>query len=209
MEFYHIDTLGDADDESLCILHDSIEGLGLREWKINKGKRALLDCPEDPKIFMSPKERGVKLLSLIGNTNSMLIVSRLFRESIERHCQGVEIEFLRFDLYDHRKRVRSRDYCIVNPIGTFDCLDERASGVKYGTTGKIIHVSELVFDREKSRNAPQLFRVPQRPSQYIVGAELARDIAVQEFTNVIWTKVRFSDEVGDDELEEDDLDGDE
>ena len=142
---------------------------------------------------MSPEVRGAKLCDVLGNTRNMLIVSGAFKSVIEKHCQGVDIEYLPFTLYDHRKRIRSRDYVIVNPVGALDCLDETASKVKYGPEGGVTHVREYVLDQSKVKGAPQLFRVAQWPSQYIIGVELAREIYDRGFTNVLWTELRFSD----------------
>ncbi|ATB39509.1 hypothetical protein CYFUS_004953 [Cystobacter fuscus] len=193
MNFFHIETMGDPNDESLCFLHDVVEGTARDSARYSLGKPLLSVYPKEPKLFMSPESRGMKLADLLGNTEGMLVVSKALRETIEKHCQGVEIEYLPFTLYDHRKRVHSQDYCIVNPIGSLDCLDEAASGVQYGSEGSVIDIGEIVLDRNKVKDAPQLFRVKQRPSQYILGVKLAREIYDRDFTNVLWTELRFSD----------------
>lgn len=195
MKFFNIETLGDPNDETLCMLHCFVDGLGRDDWKVMKGKRLGADYPPDAKIFMTRESRGVKLSDYLGNTQNMLVVSSRFKAAIEKHCQGVDIEYLPFTLYDHRKRVHSRDYFIINPIGSFDCLDEAASGVKYGPEGGVVDIEELIFDRNKARDAPQLFRVKQRPTEYVIGYELGREMFNLKLTNIIWAKLRFSDEL--------------
>ncbi|QDE98869.1 hypothetical protein BHS05_25220 [Myxococcus xanthus] len=193
MKFFNIETLGDPNDEGLCMLHDVVERTERDSWRYKKGERLHPVYPPDARICMSRESRGIKLSDIIGNTEGMLIVSKALREAIERHCQGVDIEYLPFTLYDHRKRVHSQDYCIINPIGSLDCLDEAASEVRYGSEGSVIDLGELVLDRTKVENAPQLFRVKQRPNKYVVGVELAREIYDQDFTNILWSELRFSD----------------
>ncbi|MFP2931995.1 imm11 family protein [Pyxidicoccus sp. 3LG] len=200
MKFFNIQILGDPNDESLCMLDRFVQGLERDDYKVMRGKRFGADYPADPadaRIFMSPDRRGMKLCSLIGNTHNMLVVSSQFKAAIEKHCQGVDIEYLPFTLYDHRKRVHSRDYFIINPIGTFDCLDEAASGVKYGSQPDfVIGLDELVLDRNKVKDAPQLFRVKQKPAEYIIGVELGREMFNLGLTNIVWKKLRFADELG-------------
>jgi hypothetical protein len=195
MKFFNIYTLGDPNDESLCMLDSFVEGLGRDDWKLTSGERFGADYPEDARIYVRPERRGRKLCSLIGNTHSMLVVSSVFKEAIERHCQGVDIEYLPFTLYDHRKRVLSRDYFIINPIGSIDCLDERASGIKYSQSGKPLTPRTLVLDRNKVKDAPQLFRVKQKPNEYVIGVELGREMFDLGLTNIIWARLPFSDEL--------------
>lgn len=194
MNFFQIETLGDPNDEDLCMLRSGIEGLGAEDWRLFRGERIGPLYPAEARIFMSREERGMKVCDVLGNTDSMLIVSSALKAVIEKHCQGVDIEYLSFTLYDHRRRVHSRDYFIINPIGSLDCLDEIASRVKHGSQGAIVHVGEYVLDRAKVKEVPQLFRVAQWPSRYIIGLKLAQEIYDRNFTNVLWTELRFSDE---------------
>ncbi len=183
-------------DPDLCFLHNFVDGVEAKSWCIQHGECLSPFYPKSAKIFMSPEKPGIKLASLIGNTQSMLIVSSDFKEAIEKHCEGVDIEYLPFTLYDHRKRVHSKDYFIVNPIGTFDCLDLKASDITWDDEpGSIISIREHVFDKKKMKSAPQLFRIDKAPNEYVVGLELAREIYDREFTNVVWTELRFGDEV--------------
>ena len=71
------------------------------------------------KFSCSQKNPGVKLPSLIGNTISYLIVNAEMKDTIIEYCpeDEVDIEILPFTLINHKKRVHSKDYWIINPIG--------------------------------------------------------------------------------------------
>jgi hypothetical protein len=196
MRFYKLDVLGDADDEELCVLYDSVEGIGLADVGLHTGERIGDKYPADARIYMSEQSPGIKLSSLLGNVKNFLIVSRDFKEAVEKFC-GDKVEYLPFTLYDHRKRVYSKDYFILNPLGTFDCLDLKKSDIKWSDKkpDKIVRIREHVLDRKKMKDAPQLFRIDKEPTAYVVGVELAREIYDRDFSNVIWTELSLNDQV--------------
>jgi hypothetical protein len=196
MRFFKLNVLGDSNDEDLCVLYNSVEGIGLADVGLHTGERIGKKYPADARIHMSKESPGIKLSSLLGNVKNFLIVSQDFKEAVEKLCGG-KVEYLPFTLYDHRKRVFSRDYFILNPLGTFDCLDLKKSDIKWDKDepDKIIRIKEHVLDRKKMKDAPQLFRIARDPTVYVVGVELAREIYDRDLTNVIWTELRFNDEV--------------
>lgn len=196
MRFYLLSCLGDANDDSLCVLYDSVDGIGLGDVGLHTGAQLGDKYPENAKIYMSKESPGVKLSSLLGNVKNFLIVSRAFKEVVEKLSRE-KVEYLPFTLCDHRKRVRSQDYFILNPLGSLDCLDLKKSNIKWDQDDptKIIRIREHVLDRKKVKDALPLFRIAQDPTAYVVGVELAREIYDRDFTNVIWTKLRFGDEV--------------
>ncbi|MFY0562402.1 imm11 family protein [Archangium lansingense] len=94
-------------------------------------------------------------------------------------------------MYDHRERLYSRDYFIINPIGALDCLDEKASGVKYGEEGSVVDIAEFVLDPAKVQNAPALFRIDKKPSKYVVDERFVQAVEAQGFTNVLLAPLRM------------------
>jgi len=192
VNFYLLETLGEPDEE-LCLLDNYVDGIDRYSWRSHQGEPLAPDWPKDAKIFMSPENPGIKLASFLGNTNSMLIVSRELKDVIQAHCKN-EIEYLPFTLYDHRKRVRSRDYFVVNPLGTHDCLDFKASDIGWSKNDptKALLVRKHVLQRDKVVDAPPLFRIGQAPSSYLLRTDLARAIYDRGFTNLLWKKLPFS-----------------
>ncbi|MFP2928406.1 imm11 family protein [Pyxidicoccus sp. 3LG] len=194
MRFFMIETLGNINDRSLCVIHSFVKGIEMSAWKVGEGERVGEEYPQDAKIYMSKESPGIKLSDVLGTVRNMLIVSSRFRALIEKHCTN-DIEYLPFTLYDHRKRVYSQDYSIINPIGTFDCLDIKASTIIWGTSDptRISSVHRRVLDRKRLENAPQLFRIDKSPSSYVVRLELAKDMNSLKLSNAYWSELAIND----------------
>jgi hypothetical protein len=196
MRFYLLNTLGNANDDDLCVISNSVDGIGLGDVGLHTGARIGDEYPQDAKVYMSQENPGIKLSDVLGNTKNFLMVSRDLKEVVEKHC-GDKVEYLPFTLYDHRKRVYSKDYFILNPLGTFDCLDLRKSDIVWGESDpdRIVRIEEHVLDRRKVEDAPQLFRIDRHPTAYVLGVNLATEIHSRKFSNIYWRKLRFGDEV--------------
>ena len=171
MPFFYLNVLGDMNDGSLCVITQFVKGIEMDAYRVGLGKRATDIWPDDARIYMSKDQKGVKLSSLLGTTRNMLIARVDLRRLIEEHCKGVDIEYLPFSLYDHRKRLYSKDYSIINPIGTFDCLDPRKTNAVWDKEkpGRISLLRMPVLDRAKVAKAPELFRIPEAPTDLIFG----------------------------------------
>lgn len=197
MPHFLLDSIGAAGDASLCFLENFVKGIEMDAYRVGLGERVGRIYPKDARIYMSKENPGIKLSDFIGNTRSMLVASKRLRALIEKHCPDQDIEYLPFTLYDHRKRPYSDEYCIVNPIGVFDCLDFEKSGVVFGKEDPdlVIRIKEYVLDRRKMNGAPQLFRIAKKPADIVFGPDLAKDVGAGKLTNVKGTKLRFNDEV--------------
>lgn len=191
--FFRVDTTGDGGREFM-FLDTSIDGM--REaFHFARGTRTARVVPPDPRIDIGREHRRGKLGAFLGNRDGQLVVSAALRRLIEKHCPTGEIEYVPFTLCDDRRKVVSREYAIVNPIGAVDVLDEEASLVERDEDGKVDHIGQLVLDPEKSRAAPQLFRLAQEPGIYVVGEALHDDIEAQGLTNVELDELKDASEV--------------
>lgn len=194
MRFFLWEVLGDSNDDDLCFIDNSVEGIGMGDTGLGFGERVGPEFPADAKIYLSKKSRGMKLSSFLGNTRNWIIGSKELKAAIEKHCKKDAVEYLPFTLYDHRKRVHSRDYFIINPLGTFDCLDLKASDITWDDDDPddIIDIDEYVLDPKKVKKAPQLFRIDKDPMAYVVGVDLVREFKAQNLTNIFLTELELS-----------------
>jgi hypothetical protein len=151
---------------------------------MNEGERIGDRYPRDAKVYLDTKTPGIKLESVLGNLCSYLMVNTQMKDLILSICT-CEIETLPFTLYNHKKRVHSKDYWIINPIGSFDCVNRRASKIVMEGT-EIVSVESLVFDSAAMAAAPDLFRVPEKPAWYFISETLARAIKKANLTNVMF-----------------------
>lgn len=168
MDYFIISVGGVPGDSNLCIVDDPPEGMGLYDYCLIRGERAASHFPKDAKVFLRKERTGIRLAGILGNTHGFFIGSVEVKKVIEELCPNREIEYLPFILYNQKGRVHSKDYFFINPIGGFDCLNEKASGATYDSDGEIITVKKFVLDPMKLTNAPDFFRIHKVPTEYVV-----------------------------------------
>jgi len=175
MDYFHLDDCPTRDDDAVC-LDDEPEGINMSQWKIARGVAMGADYPADAQWRMSDEYPGIKLTSLLATVSNMLVVEGRLKSVLE--ATGVPIEFLPFTLYNHKKRVASRDYFIVNVLGTFDCLHYDKSEIEWFTEvpGAVVGVDKHVLDKRKLAAAPDIFRVKEDPTMIVISARLAAQI---------------------------------
>ncbi|HYO55246.1 imm11 family protein [Archangium sp.] len=183
MKLYRWKTLGDYDPEQ-CFLDAAPKGLGARSAHLSHGKPVTALYPEDPCVQLSEENPGIRLESFIGNTKRMLVVSSPLRAVLEKWCQEQDIEYLPVHIYNHRGRLHTSDYSIINPLGTLDCLDRERSHVEM-MKDVVLSVERIVLSPAKLERAPHLFRVREDPSVYVVSESLAEALRAGAFTNVV------------------------
>jgi hypothetical protein len=200
MPYYQIDTLGDLDNPKLVMLGEVPEGIGVKYHRLAHGEVIAPDWPDDARILMTEENPGIKLSSLLGNTQSFLLLHRDLKELVaaeyDRRGGKGKIEYLPFTLINHKGRPHSKDYFVVNPIGDFDCLNEKKSKITYfkGNRDKVVSIDRLVLDPNKLRDAPPLFRVKQARGEYFVDEALKQAIEKARFTNLLFEEVEAEPE---------------
>jgi hypothetical protein len=189
MDYFLLATMGDLNDQSLSLVENKPEGIGLHAFCLARGEKARPHLPEDAKVFLSPKSRGLKLPGILGNTECYFIGSAKVKEIVQKHCAGQEIEYLPFTLYNQKKRVHSKDYYFINPIGGFDCLDEPSCEIKYDDDGDIVTFKKLNLDAAKMADAPHLFRILKIPTKYVISKTLVQAFKDDGVTNLLGNKL--------------------
>ncbi|AEI64053.1 imm11 family protein [Corallococcus macrosporus] len=191
MNYFLIETLGDTNDSSLCLIDSEPEGMGLESYYLSVGKKAAPFFPENARLQMSDAYPGIVAGSLIGNIKRFLLVDAKTREIFARLCPGVEIEYLPFTLYNHKGRIHSRDYGFVNPVGAVDCLDFTESQIEY--LGRdIVRIEERVLDPRKLRHAPDLFRIERDAQRYVISERMVDALEASDPTNILVTELAQS-----------------
>ncbi|WNZ62545.1 hypothetical protein QEG98_01480 [Myxococcus sp. MxC21-1] len=186
MDYFSL-TRGPTVDRSLCMLEREPKGLRMFSHRLGEGYPMGDKYPPDAEWQMSSKYGGGKLASLIAS--HYVVVERALKEVFER--TGVPMECLNFTLFDHKGQVASRDYFIINPLGTFDCLHLEKSEIKYSKEmpGEIIGIRKHVLDSNKLRSAPDFFRIKEDPYVYVLSHKLVDELQQLNPTNVYLTKL--------------------
>ena len=108
-----------------------------------------------------------------------------------------DVEYLPVSIVDHRGRIASPDYCIVNPINPVDCLDADKSGADWSelNEGTIDSIAKLVITEEKVPPARQLFRMKYFYDLILIRRELAEAINGSGATGIRWIEPKDYPEV--------------
>ncbi|MDI7216591.1 hypothetical protein QMN07_03530 [Leptospira santarosai] len=196
MKFFLVDTLGDSNDDSLVWIEDYVKGLEMDDWDTKTGVSVADTWPGDASIYLRKRSRKAgpgRLTDLLSTIKNNLFVSPLLRETIAKHCRGIRVEYLPFQLFDHNKRLRSSDYVIVNPIGTFDCLDLKASDILWDEDepNEALDVHKPVLSKKKLKDAPPLFRIQENPAMYVINQPLAIEIYNIDYSNFFWDELKI------------------
>ncbi|HLL54433.1 MAG TPA: hypothetical protein VK447_12845, partial [Myxococcaceae bacterium] len=77
------------------------------------------------------------------------------------------------------------------------CLDLQASTLfrHPKNPDKILKVEKIVLDRKKMKGAPQLFRIDNDPTSYVLNFPLAKELSHMEPSNIIWAELPFTEDV--------------
>lgn len=194
MEYLRLETEGNLEDDSLCLIDDPPEGMGIYDFKLCLGEAAQGYFPDDARISLRDVNPGIRLAGLLGNLRGFLIISREAKEIIQELCPDQNIEFFSFTLYNHKNKVHTRDYYFVNPIGGFDCVSEEESEIQYASDGYILVIEELVLSKTKLRNAPHLFRIDKDMSTYVISETLRDAWKNRGITNIVTTPLKTHDD---------------
>ncbi|MBL8952316.1 MAG: hypothetical protein JNK82_16170 [Myxococcaceae bacterium] len=87
---------------------------------------AVLDLPLDE------THGGLELPDYVSNTVNMLVLRRRCAEAIATQFAIGDHERLAARLINEKQRVHAEDYEICNPLGSFDCVDQKRSDMQPG-----------------------------------------------------------------------------
>lgn len=199
MRYFRIEHLGDNTDPERVIISNHVEDIGLYCVKIAYGKHVGNNFPDDARIYLEKSKKGRRLDSLLSNTINYLIVNTAMKDTILQHGNfpDIEIETLPFTLFDPSGKVMSKDYWIINPIGTKDVLNKKFSDIHYLDApgdpdhGKVVSVRKFVINPDKLDEKIAIFRVPEAKEETFINETLARAFYEKGYTNVMLEEIEL------------------
>jgi hypothetical protein len=169
----------------------SLQGVEDSYELINGISRAA-NFPDAAQFSMDPDFPDDTLLIDNLLSDEFLIVAssrlvRLVREVVPSH-----LECLPVSIINHKGKIASRDYRIINPIEPIDCLDLPRCLPKWGTINpeSIKSVARLVLDEAKIPESRWMFRPKAFRRVTLVRRELAERIEAEKFTGVRWVELQ-------------------
>jgi hypothetical protein len=192
MRYFTINTIAAGSGGKYCFTDQTPDGI-TGWYRFTKGEPfgdAYPDNAGDVGLRLAADARGLQLPSLIGNTIGMLPVDAKTAATIAAHNVG-RMEQLPFMLIDHKGRVYSRDYVILNPLERIDCLNLEASQVRRSYKGEIREVTRIVLDKTKEGELIDLFRMGEEPSVYLFSEVLTSALEKAGSTNLRFRPVEW------------------
>ncbi|MBZ4422609.1 imm11 family protein [Myxococcus sp. RHSTA-1-4] len=160
------------ESEESCLIDELPRPLNKQSWMASKGVRMGNEYPSGVRLNMSV-DGGLVVPDYIPNTVLLPMVSGRLKSLLEKEV-GVEIEFLPFALYNHKKRLAAEDCFIANVIGTHDCADmTKTRGEKsIISPGQFEALSRLDLDPAKVPPDSRLFRISVFPRVLLIRDDL-------------------------------------
>lgn len=127
---------------------------------------------------------AIKLYDFVTNIDDLFIVSKKVKEIIE----GLSVdnmEYFQLTLFDHQMKIAATDYYILNLVGSIDCIDmdETVCVMERLLKGRISDIDNLVLDESKIPPDAKMFRLANKPEEYIVSDAVRKVFEENGITN--------------------------
>ena len=170
-------------EDGVCKL-DSLAGVE-DDFEIDDGVQRLKGWPADAFAAMDarfPKDIGLADC-LYGA--SFLVISLNAKRFLENE-DVTKVEFLPIKIINHKGRVASEDYFVVNPLEIVDCIDKDASEVELDSidTGAISGCAQLVLRKEVIPPHFKVFRPAFWSGLILIRRELAQRMTAAGLTGM-------------------------
>jgi hypothetical protein len=117
---------------------------------------------------------------------SYIVISQCLKEQIATLAGASQIEFLPVVILNHKGRVASSEYFVLNPIGSVDCIDIEKSGAVWNAIDQtdISHFERLVLQNESVPAEVGMFRPTHRTRTILLRRSLAEKLSSNGFTGL-------------------------
>jgi hypothetical protein len=175
--------------KNFCVL-DDLDNVD-DDFELKKGVPRADGFPENAVMSMDAEyPKAIALADNIHNTCRLIVVSQRLKEFFDqRNLKNVE--FLPVRIMNHKNRLASKDYFIINPIRPQECLDIKKSGCTWSDIIKddIDEIKRLVLDEKRLDPEVAMFRLKHFYKPVLVKRELADAITAEGFTGLRWIEL--------------------
>lgn len=157
------------------------------DFEIHEGAPRLDGWPADVSASMEPMfPKDIGLADALYGTG-FLVVSGAVRRFLEAGDVG-KAEFLPMKIINHKGRVASEDYYVLNPLELVDCIDREASAVEYDFLDEsmIRCCAHLVIRQDAVPAGLSLFRLAFWPDRIVVRRGLAERMNAAGLTGLLF-----------------------
>jgi len=155
-------------------------------YETSQGISRAADFPDDAAFRMSPEfPKDVKLADNCKNLESVIVVSPTLRDWLTSQ-QPPSVEVLPVTIINHKGKVASSDYAIVNPLSIQDCIDKQNSNLMWNKIDPnfISTIFKLVLLPDRIDARFPMFRLQHEPTVVCVHKSLVEKIKAQGFSGL-------------------------
>jgi hypothetical protein len=148
-----------------------------------------------PDVYAEMSQNFPKDIKLADNLYGAVIVviSKNIKEMIEQE-RVKNVELLPIKIINHKGRIASRNYFILNPLDILDCIDIDKSGVEWNEirNDEISFCDKLVLKEEKIPLNCDIFRPKFWTRLILVRNKLAERLSKAGFTGLsFWDPIEY------------------
>jgi hypothetical protein len=156
-----------------------------------KKAQRLEPWPTDVRFHMDPNfPKAIQLADCLENKASGIVVSKRLKELIEAERPS-DVEYLPISIIDHKGKVASADYFLVNPYKLQDCIDKEASTIQWNPIDPtlISACTKMVIDEQKIDSGAKVFRLKHYPTKVMFARDLADKIKQSKSTGITFIEI--------------------
>jgi hypothetical protein len=131
------------------------------------------------KVAVHMNEEYPKDIELTDNVfgASLVVVSGRLKKALEAET-GDKVEYLPVEIINHKGKPAAKDYFVVNPLGTVDCVDVKASRIEWNEFKKDMMdtCKQFVIDADRVPKNIVLFRPATAPYAIVARASLVKKL---------------------------------
>lgn len=171
-------------NKGACVI-DNPAGFG-DQFLLMKGVQLLSQWPENVVCRMSDEyPKDIQLTDNLCGGN-YAVISEALKDKIATLASSSTLEFLPVSILNHKGRVASKDYFILNPIGWVNCIDIEKSGVVWNALDEsdISRMKQLVLKDGAIPADADIFRPQHLLPTILVRRSLADQLTTNGFTGL-------------------------
>lgn len=161
---YTYSVLRNTNDETFVLIGDPAKEYP-KDYRLREGHELTDEWPDGVTYFFSrDRPEGMVLTDYLTNYMGLLIASPRL-QTLLRELNAAGIEFLPVVLKNHKKRVASQDYCVVNFSRLTPVINRDRSVVKVSALDdeQVRRIDKVVLREDVAAAGPPFLRMAEMP----------------------------------------------
>jgi len=159
-----------------------------RVWELTKGVSRAQDLSNGIECKMNPlRPKDIGLSDNIRGAG-FPIVSKRLKEALQNEVRNNRVEYLPARIINHKGRLASDEYFVLNPLDVIDVIDKDASGVEWNkiSPDSISYCKGLVLNGALIPPGFNLFRPKHWENNILIDAAVAATLRQLNLTGLVF-----------------------